>query len=149
MGLGVERNPSAGESWPRKAALAGDSDAAALVGDLYAKGGLLPPNYAEAAIWFRRAADGGHQGAARALGLLYLTGAGVGRDPVEAARWLRIPADGGDARARVDLANLTLGGVAGSSSEDRLEARRWLGRALRRCGGGIQLWPLLGGGRRR
>jgi len=63
----------------RDAALAGDPEAAALVGDLYAKGGNLPPNYAEAAMWFRRASEAGHKGAARALGMLYLTGAGVPR----------------------------------------------------------------------
>ena len=45
-------------------------EAAALVGDIYAKGGSLPPNYAEAAMWFRRAADASHRGAARALGML-------------------------------------------------------------------------------
>ena len=55
-----------GESWLRRAALAGDPEAAAVVGDLYAKGGKLPPNYAEAAIWFRRAAEAGHRGGARA-----------------------------------------------------------------------------------
>ena len=48
-GRGVPRDPVNGESWLRRAALAGDAEAAALVGDLYAKGGDLPPNYAEAA----------------------------------------------------------------------------------------------------
>ena len=52
-----------------------------MVGDLYAKGGNLPPNYAEAAMWFRRAAEAGHTGAARALGMLHLTGAGVAARP--------------------------------------------------------------------
>ena len=80
-GRGVASNPTDGESWLRRAALAGDPEAAALVGDLYAKGGKLPPNFAEAAIWFRRAAEANHRGAARALGMLHLTGAGVGRDP--------------------------------------------------------------------
>ena len=117
-GLGVERNPAEGESWLRRAALAGDADAAALVGDLYVKGGSLPPNYAEAAIWFRRAAEAGHRTAARALGLLYLTGAGVARDPKEAANWLRVSADAGDPQARVDLANLLL----------RKQAYRWRAR---------------------
>src|ERR1035437_10375018 len=56
-GRGGDANPDAGESWLRRAALGGDPEAAALVGDLYAKGGKLPPNYAEAALWFRRAAD--------------------------------------------------------------------------------------------
>ena len=61
--------------------MAGDSDAAALVGDLYVRNGRLPPIYTEAAGWYRRAAEGGHIAAARALGSLYLTGAGVAADP--------------------------------------------------------------------
>ena len=67
-----------------------------MVGDMYAKGGKLPPNYAEAAMWFRRAAEAGHRGAARALGMLHLTGAGVPRDSEEAARWFRVSAEAGD-----------------------------------------------------
>ncbi|MEJ1978406.1 MAG: hypothetical protein WDN49_22050 [Acetobacteraceae bacterium] len=74
-GRGVAKDATGGESWLRRAALAGDAEAAVIVGDLYAKGGELPPNYAEAAIWFARAAELGHAAAARALGLLHLTGA--------------------------------------------------------------------------
>ena len=95
-GIGVEANPTDGESWLRRAALAGDPEAAAVVGDIYAKGGTLPPNYAEAAMWFRRAVDGNHKGAARALAMLHLTGAGVPRDQDEAARLFRIAAEAGD-----------------------------------------------------
>ena len=46
------------------------------MGDLYSRGGDLPPNYAEAALWYTRAAENGHRVAARALAMLYLTGAG-------------------------------------------------------------------------
>ncbi len=38
-GNGVEPTHVEGESWLRRAALAGDAEAAALVGDIYAKGG--------------------------------------------------------------------------------------------------------------
>jgi len=82
----VERDPVAGESWLRRAALAGDAQAATLVGNLYVQSGPLPPNYAEAANWYRRAAEAGDRTAARALGSLYLTGAGVVRDGEEGAR---------------------------------------------------------------
>jgi len=75
-GIGVDANPSEGETWLRRAALAGDPEAAASVGNIYATGGNLPPNHAEAASWFRRAAEAGHKGAARLLGLLYISGAG-------------------------------------------------------------------------
>jgi len=42
------------ESCLRRAALAGEAEAAALVGDFYARNGQLPANYAEAATWYRR-----------------------------------------------------------------------------------------------
>ena len=83
-GRDVERDVVSGKSWFRRAALAGDPQAAVLVGNLYARsGGPLPPNYAEAATWYRRAAEAGSTTAARALGSLYLTGAGVVQDNEE------------------------------------------------------------------
>ena len=93
----------AGESWLRRAALAGDARAATLVAKLYVQSGPLPPNYAEAATWYRRAAEAGDRAAARALGSLYLTGAGVPRDSEEAACWLRSSAEAGDRAAQADL----------------------------------------------
>lgn len=121
-GRGVARNVQQGESWLRRAALAGDPDAAALVGDLYARketqGETLPPNYLEAALWYRRAAEAGHRTAAHALGMLYLTGAGVPLEREEAARWFRISAERGDPAAQADLGNLALGG--GGTPEDQV-----------------------------
>src|SRR5262249_10699186 len=107
---GVAKEPETGETFLRRAALAGDADAAMRVGQIYAAGGDLPPNYAEAAIWFERAASVGHQNAAHALGLLYLSGSGVALDSEEAARWFRIAAAAGNASARNDLARLVLKG---------------------------------------
>ena len=124
---GIRRDPVGGESWLRRAALAGDADAAVTVGELYAKGGELPPNYAEAALWFTRAAEAGHAGGARALGMLYLTGAGVARDPDEAARWLRRSAEGGLVSARGALANLVLARAGGPA--DRPRTREWFEQA--------------------
>ena len=107
-GRGVPADPFEGESWLRRAGLGGDALAAAMVGDLYACPGPLPPNYAEAASWFRRAAEAGHAGGARALGRMLLCGTGVPVDPEEAAHWLRIAIAQGDAEARADLAGLAL-----------------------------------------
>ncbi len=111
-GVGVAQNKVEGETWLRRAALAGEGEAAALVGEIYARGDDgLPPNYAEAALWFRVAAETGHRSSARALGLLYLTGAGAGaipRDADEAAKWLRVAAEKGDSLAQSDLATLLL-----------------------------------------
>ena len=58
-GAGVAQDLVAGETWLRRAALAGDPEAAVLVGNLCLGNGELPPNYAEAARWYRRAAEGG------------------------------------------------------------------------------------------
>ena len=77
-GRGVKRDAQSGETWLRRAGLAGDPLAAAMVGDLYARQGDVPPNFCEAALWFQRAAEAGHAGAARALGQLCLRGGGFG-----------------------------------------------------------------------
>ncbi len=107
------RDPVNGESWLRRAALAGDAEAAALVGDLYAKGGDLPPNFAEAASWYARAAEGGHAAAARALAMLLPDRRRRRRaTPNEAARWFRISGERGDKLARSKLADLVLRGAA-------------------------------------
>ncbi|MCB8874031.1 SEL1-like repeat protein [Acidisoma silvae] len=124
---GKKPDPITGESWLRRAALAGDVEAAAMVGDLYAKGGDLPPNFAEAAVWFQRAAEGGHAMAARALGMLYLTGAGVPRNADEAAVWFDRAAASGNTASQVDLANLVLQGSVRDGDPDRM--RSWFEQA--------------------
>jgi TPR repeat protein len=117
-----------GESWLRRAAIAGDAEAAALVGDLNVSSSSdLPPNYAQAASWYRRAAEGGHKEAARALASLYLSGTGVAQDSEEAARWLRVSAAEGDQSSQVDLANLVLEG--GGSPEDPARIAAWFQQA--------------------
>ena len=73
----VKRDLLNGETWLRRAALAGDAEAAVLVADLNINNGELPPNYTQAAGWYRRAAEAGNKAAARALGSLYLNGDGV------------------------------------------------------------------------
>jgi TPR repeat protein len=109
-GRGVAVDPFHAESWLRRAALAGEPAAAALVGGLYAGDGALPPNHVEAAVWFRRAAEAGHVGAAKSLGHLLSQGAGIAPDPEEAVRWLRVAIEDGDSEARDDLARLALTG---------------------------------------
>ena len=126
-GRGVPADPQAGETWLRRAALGGEALAAALVGDLYARTGPLPPNYCEAGMWFQRAAEGGHAGAARALGQLYLRGGGFGADPETAVHWLRIAAEAGDAEAAYDLGLCLVRGVGTARNE--AEALAWLHRA--------------------
>jgi uncharacterized protein len=109
-GRGVAEDAFTAETWLRRAGLAGDAQAAAVVGYLYVRDGELPPNYAEASMWLRRAAEAGHAAAARTLGRILLMGVGIPRDVAEAARWLREAAAGGDETARGDLLRLVLAG---------------------------------------
>jgi uncharacterized protein len=125
-GIGVDANPSDGETWLRRAALAGDPEAAAALGDLHATGGNLANNV-EAASWLRRAAEAGHKGAARSLGLLYFAGAGVPRDPERGMQWFRISAAAGDGRARAELGNLALIGMG--EEDDRVRSYKGFERA--------------------
>src|SRR5208337_1591035 len=118
-----------GESWLRRAALAGESEAAAPLGDSYARVCALPPNYIEAAHWFRTAAERGHKTAARALGMLYLTGAGMARDPDEAAAWFKRAAEAGDPCARADLAALLQAGGVSTLAHEPPPVHEWFERA--------------------
>jgi hypothetical protein len=127
-GRGVERDTQGGETWLRRAGLAGDAQAAAMVGDLYARQDGLPPNFCEASLWFQRAAEAGHSGAARALGQIYLRGGGFGTDPVAAARWLRVAATAGDAAAAYDLGICLAHGIG--TARDDAEALQWFLRAI-------------------
>ncbi|ESZ59032.1 hypothetical protein X727_31810 [Mesorhizobium sp. L103C119B0] len=120
-GAFVDQDISAGEAWMRRAALAGNIEAAYLLGDRYVK--TQRPDFAESANWYRRAAEAGHQAAARALASLYLTGNGVAQDLEEGARWLRAAALGGNQEAQVDLANLVLEGAG--EPDDRASVAGW------------------------
>jgi TPR repeat protein len=126
-GRGVTPDEQSGETWLRHAGLAGDPQAAALVGDLYARQSGLPPNFCEAALWFQRAAEAGHIGAARALGQICLRGGGFGTDPVAAAHWLRVAATAGDAVAAYDLGLCHAQGIG--VRRDDAEAVQWFRRA--------------------
>lgn len=128
-GRGVPRNAQDGESWLRRAGLAGDVLAAALVGDLYAhQGDELPPNLCEAALWFQRAAEAGHIGAARALGQLCLHGGGFGSDPATAVHWLRVAATADDPVAAYELGICLANGIG--TPHDDVEALQWFRHAI-------------------
>lgn len=94
-GHGVTRDEIAGESWLRRAALAGEAAAALRLGKLYAAPDrALPPNYMEAVRWFQLAAEAGDAEAANAMGKLHLMGRGVLQDMGEALAWFTRAAGG-------------------------------------------------------
>jgi uncharacterized protein len=126
-GRGVEPDAFSAETWLRRAALAGDIQAAAVIGYLYARDGELPPNLAEAAIWFERAATGGHVTAARILGQMLQGGTGIPQDPQQAVHWLRVAANQGDDIARTSLTHLAL--TRQTATEDTEAVLGWLEEA--------------------
>ncbi|AHI26854.1 hypothetical protein BGC31_16430 [Komagataeibacter xylinus] len=101
---GRPRNAMSAETWLRRAALAGDREAAALLGDLHARGEAALPGDHEALIWYRRAAEQDHATACRMLALLYMHGRGTAADPDQARHWLARAAELGDVAAMTDLA---------------------------------------------
>src|SRR6516165_9606818 len=129
-GIGVKQNKLEGETWLRRAALAGDPEAALIVANIYVRGeGDLPPSFAEAAQWFRLAAEGGSKNAARALAILHLTGAGTPRDADEAAKWFRKAAEAGDVVAQSDLAELIRGGRTNPRFTEAAPVHDWFEKA--------------------
>ncbi|GBQ56057.1 hypothetical protein AA16373_0626 [Komagataeibacter swingsii DSM 16373] len=101
---GRPRNAMTAETWLRRAALAGDREAAALLGDLHAHGEAALPGDHEALIWYHRAAEQDHAVACRMLALLYMHGRGTAADPEQARHWLARAAELGDVAAMTDLA---------------------------------------------
>ncbi len=65
-------------------AKAGDATAQLYVGEIYQKGWLGSPDYAEAAKWYQQAAEEGDARAQRRLAYLFEQGLGVDRDPQRA-----------------------------------------------------------------
>jgi TPR repeat protein len=122
-GRGTKQDRFTAETWLRRAALSGETEAAAVLGQIYSQSDEQTPNHAEAAMWFHRAAEAGDPGAARALARIHLLGLGVPKDVREALPWLRIAARAGDDAARAELAQLSLKGQ--TSEEDRREAIAW------------------------
>ena len=90
----------------RPLAEAGDPQAQAWLGALYAAGAGLPASLPKAFEWYRRAAEQGHGPAATNVGAMLAMGQGVAQDRTEGARWLERAAAGGDVMAAYNLATL-------------------------------------------
>jgi uncharacterized protein len=95
-GRGTPANSFRAETWLRKAALAGDAQAAAVLGYLYACGDTLARRPAEAVAWLDQAARSGHDGAARTLAnILSQVGAGADQPTGSGPPCLPAPAQSG------------------------------------------------------
>ena len=82
---------------------AGNVDAQALLGTMYADSIGVEQDYAEAAKWYHLAAEAGNDSAQYNLGLLYEDGKGVEQDYAEAVKWYRLAAEAGHAKSQNNL----------------------------------------------
>ena len=122
-GTHVGRNAVEGESWLRKAALAGEPEAANAVGDLYARELDLPPNFLEAARWYRHAAERKHGPAAFKLAQLLANNMlGLPLDLDEAVHWYCLAVEAGHQPAQAELVKLLRGGAPAAH---QLRIRTW------------------------
>ncbi|HEV2211160.1 MAG TPA: tetratricopeptide repeat protein [Verrucomicrobiae bacterium] len=106
---------------------AGDVQAQATLGDLYANGQGVTQNYTQAAKWYQMAAAKGNPAAETALGDLCEAGQGLRRDMKEAAKWYQQAAQQGYARAQYNLATLYTSGEGVALNVP--EALKWYGKA--------------------
>ena len=93
------------EIW-RPLADAGDSEAQAWVGSLYANGEGVALDDAEALRWYVRAAEGGNAAAQANVGAFHALGRGTERNLEKAVEWLARAGDNGDVNGLFNLAVL-------------------------------------------
>lgn len=106
---------------------AGDAEAQAKLGLMYAEGKGVAKDAAKAVEWFRKAAEAGSAKGQAALGWMYDDGEGVARDAAKAAEWYRKSAEQGNR-----FAQLTLGLKYTSGdgvSKDAAKAAEWYRKA--------------------
>jgi len=116
----------------RELALAGDAEAAFLIGSSLNEGWGPVVDAAEATLWYRRAAGSGHVLAARALGDAYVSGRGVEQSDSAAVEWWRRAADAGDATAQARLGEAYE--IGRGVGRDPRQARAWYARSRERGG---------------
>jgi TPR repeat protein len=126
-GEGVEKDPTEGVGWYRKAADLGHTDAMVELGNAYHNGEGVGKDLNEAFRWNRKAAEGGNSVGMLDIGIQYDTGEGVTKDSIEAARWYRKAADLGHPAAMFLLANSYHMGIGVEKNVS--DAFRWYRKA--------------------
>jgi localization factor PodJL len=114
----------------RKAAAAGNANAAVEVAARYAQGRRVSRDLAKAALWYELAAEEGVAVAQYRLASLYESGQGVAKDPAVAAAWYRRAAEQGNTGAMHNLAVMLSGGIDGVPNYS--EAAEWFRAAADR-----------------
>ncbi len=127
-GLGTAQDKRIAETWFRKAADAGHTEAQRVLGIYRSEGlGGLERDDDLAFGWYRRAADAGNVKAMRNLANMFLAGRGTRQDFSTAALWFQRAADAGNAKAGRALGYLYYFGRG--VPQDRNRAARLFARA--------------------
>jgi uncharacterized protein len=114
-----------GVAWLSKAVVAGDAEAAFVLGEASRTGALGQLQDARAAEkYFEIAADRGHAKAALMIARMLKNDDGVERAPQQAGMWLKKAAEGGNPQAMLLLSNSFASGDGVPQSDE--EAARWL-----------------------
>jgi len=88
----------------KERAEAGDAEAQAGLGGIYATGETVAKDLPEAVKWYRRAAKQKNSAGQYGLGWMYYHGRGVSKDRRKASKWFRLAAEQGNAQAQYSLA---------------------------------------------
>lgn len=125
--------------WIQTAAIDGNPEGQAMLGEMYSEGAGVPENQETAVKWYRKAAMQGNDGAQYYLGECYYWGKGVAQNDAEAVKWFQKAANQEHAGAQYYLGECYyLGrGVA----ENDAEAVKWFQKAAEQGNADAQ-WQL-------
>ena len=90
---------------------AGDAEAQAWIGSLYANGDGVDIDDSAAFGWYLKSAEAGNLPAQSNVGAMYAMGKGITQDEKEAVRWFERAAENGDAHGQFNLAVLLSSGT--------------------------------------
>ena len=107
----------------RRAAQRGEARAQSMLGEMYANGQGVEPDFKEALRLYRLAAQNGDVKIQNTLGLIYQIGFGVEQSDKEAVRWWKLAAAQGNASAQFNLGSMYDNGQG--VAQDYKEAVRW------------------------
>ncbi len=102
---------------------AGNADAQAWIGSLYANGDGVDVDDSAAFSWYLKSAEGGNIQAQNNIGAMYAMGNGIAKNPEEAVRWFERAAEAGDAHGQFNLAVLLSEG--NGVAKDLAKAAEW------------------------
>ncbi|RUS28861.1 hypothetical protein BC938DRAFT_481353 [Jimgerdemannia flammicorona] len=127
LGIGVEKNDNAANSWYDMAAEGGDIVAQRYLACQYRDGKGIDKDPYMSFKWFKKAAECGDTIARRCLACQYRDGEGINKNLHQAFEWFRMAAEAGDTIAQRNLACQYLNGEG--TNEDPYEAFKWFHKA--------------------